>query len=98
MSLRWDVLAAILGMTIATYVLRAGGYALLRAFRPSPFVNAMLGHMPGCIFVAFVTPALVSKGWPGLFAAAAVTGIMIGTRSYILAILGGVAVIWLLRG
>ena len=97
MSLRLDVLLAILGMALATYILRAGGYALLRAFRPPPFVMAMLGHMPGCIFVAFVTPALVTGGWPSLIAAAAVTGIMIGTRSYILAILGGVAVIWLWR-
>ena len=32
MSLRWDVLAAILGMALATYALRAGGYALLRGF------------------------------------------------------------------
>jgi len=48
--------------------------------------------------VAFVAPALVTGGWVSLLAAACVTGIMIGTRSYILAILGGVAVIWLLRG
>jgi uncharacterized membrane protein len=98
MSLRWDVVLAILGMALVTYALRAGGYALLRAFRPSPFVTAMLGHMPGCIFVAFVTPALVRGGASSLLAAAAVTGIMIGTRSYILAILGGVAVIWLAQG
>ena len=97
MTLRWDVLLAILGMALATYALRAGGYALLRATRPGPFVQAMLQHMPGCIFVAFVTPALVTGGWPSLLAAACVTGIMIGTRSYLLAILGGVAVIWLSR-
>lgn len=98
MSLRLDVVLAILGMALATYLLRAGGYALLRATRPTPFVTAMLSHMPGCIFVAFVAPALVTGGWVSLLAAACVTGIMIGARSYILAILGGVAVIWLLRG
>ena len=98
MTLRPDVLLALLGMALVTYALRAGGYALLRAFRPPPFVQSMLGHMPGCIFVAFVAPALVRGGPTSLMAAAAVTGIMIGTRSYILAILGGVAVIWLAQG
>ncbi len=97
MTLRWDVLLAILGMALSTYLLRAGGYALLRAFRPTPFVTAMLSHMPGCIFVAFVIPALVIGGPTQMLAAAGVVGVMIGTRSYMLAIGAGVAVIWLMR-
>ncbi|WP_037301334.1 AzlD family protein [Rubritepida flocculans] len=96
MSLRWDVLAAILAMAGATYLLRAGGYALLRATRPPPFVQAMLTYLPGCIFVAFVTPALVAGGPHQWLAAACVAGVMLGTRSYALAILGGVAALWLL--
>lgn len=96
MTLRWDVLAAILGMALATYLLRAGGYALLRATRPPPFVQAMLTYLPGCIFVAFVTPALVAGGPRQWIAAACVVGVMLGTRNYALAILGGVAALWLL--
>ncbi|WP_424810895.1 AzlD family protein [Roseococcus sp. YIM B11640] len=98
MTLRWDVLLAILGMALSTYMLRAGGYALLRAFRPPPFVIAMLSHIPGCIFVAFVTPAIVMGGPSAALAAACTMGVMIGTRSYLLAIASGVAVMWLLRG
>ena len=33
MTLRLDVLLAILGMALATYLCRAGGYAVLRAVR-----------------------------------------------------------------
>lgn len=94
MTLRWDVLAAILGMALATYALRAGGYAILRASRPSPFIQAMLGCLPGCIFVAFVTPALLGGGPRHWIAAACVAAIMAATRSYAAAILGGVAALW----
>ncbi len=94
MSLRWDVLLAILGMALATYALRAGGYALLRATRPGPFVQSMLHHMPGCIFVAFILPGMVAGG-PGYWLAGAVTvGVMAATRSYVAAIGAGVAALW----
>ncbi|MCW8087049.1 AzlD family protein [Sabulicella glaciei] len=96
MSLRPDVLLAILGMAIATYVLRAGGYALLRAFRPGPFVQAMLHHMPGCIFVAFVAPPLLQGGVPHLLAGAVTVGAMLALRSYLLAIAAGVGALWAL--
>lgn len=96
MSLRPDVLLAILGMALASYALRAGGYALLRATRPPPFVQAMLQHLPGCIFVAFVAPPLMVGGVAHWLAAAAVIGLMLATRSYLAAIAGGVAALWLL--
>lgn len=96
MSLRWDVLLAILGMAAASYALRAGGYALLRATRPPPFVQSMLTFLPGCIFVAFVTPALVDAGPSRWVAAGCVVGVMLATRNYTIAILGGVAALWLL--
>jgi uncharacterized membrane protein len=94
MSLRWDVLAAILGMALATYALRAGGYAILRASKPSRFAQAMLNHLPGCIFVAFALPALAAWGWRGGVAALAVLAVMARTRSYVAAIGAGVAVVW----
>lgn len=94
MSLRWDVLLAILGMAVATYALRAGGYALLRATRPGPFVQAVLHHMPGCIFVAFIVPGM-AQGGPGYWAAGAVTvAAMAATRSYLVAIAAGVGALW----
>lgn len=91
MTIRWDVLAAILGMAVATYACRAGGYALMRAFRPPRFVDSMLQHLPGPIFAAYVAPALAVQGWHGWLAAAAVMAVQVATRNLAAAILAGVA-------
>ena len=71
MTLRLDVLLTILGMALATYLCRAGGYALFRAFRPPRFVEVALQHLPGPIFVAYVAPALAAQGAKGFLAAVA---------------------------
>jgi uncharacterized membrane protein len=97
MSLRWDVLAAILGMALASYVCRAGGYAVLRVTRPPPFVQAMLQHLPGCIFVAFLAPAFLSAGWATVAAGAVVLLVQARWRKLALSILAGVGTLWLLR-
>ena len=97
MSLRWDVLLAILGMALATYLCRAGGYAVLRATRPPRFVQAMLNHLPGCIFVAFLAPAL-ARGGPDPWVAALVTlAVQVVFRKLALAILSGVGTVWALQ-
>jgi uncharacterized membrane protein len=94
MTLRWDVLVAILGMALVTYACRAGGYAILRSVRPPPFVEAMLRHLPGALFMAYVTPPLVNGG-PGAWAGAvAVVGVQLATRNMGLSIPAGVAVAW----
>jgi uncharacterized membrane protein len=98
MSLRWDVLAAILGMALATFLCRAGGYALLRATRPPPFVEAMLRHLPGCIFVAFLAPGLAAAGPAGWVATAVVLATQAAFRRLAVSIAVGVAALWLLRG
>lgn len=98
MTLRWDVLAAIIGMALATYLCRAGGYALLRATRPPPFVEAMLRHLPGCIFVAFLVPTLASAGAATWAAAATVVATQAAFRRLAVSIGVGVAALWLLKG
>ncbi|RYJ01901.1 MAG: AzlD domain-containing protein [Acetobacteraceae bacterium] len=95
--MRWDVLAAILGMAAVTYLCRAGGYAILRVTRPPPFVQAMLLHLPGCIFVAFLAPALARGGWPAWVAAAAALLAQVRLGRLALSILVGVAVLWVLQ-
>ena len=96
MTLRLDVLLAILGMAAATYFCRAGGYALFRAFRPPRFVEVMLQHLPGPIFVAYVAPALASQGWRGFVAAAAVVAAQATTKNLVVAIAAGVGAMWAL--
>lgn len=94
MTLRLDVLLAILGMALATYLCRAGGYALFRAFRPPRFVEVTLQHLPGPLFVAYVAPTLASQGAKGFLAAVAVVVAQAATGSLVAAIIAGVAVMW----
>jgi uncharacterized membrane protein len=97
MSLRPDVLLAILGMALASYLCRAGGYAILRATRPPPFVQQMLHYMPGCIFVAFLAPVFARLGWAGWVAGAAVLLTQWRWRRLALSIAAGVGALWLLQ-
>jgi uncharacterized membrane protein len=96
MTLRLDVLLAILGMAVATYFCRAGGYALFRALRPPRYVEVTLQHLPGPIFVAYVAPALAAEGAQGFLAAALVVAVQAVTRNLAAAIGAGVAAMWLL--
>ncbi|WP_237216779.1 AzlD family protein [Falsiroseomonas oryziterrae] len=94
MDIRPDVLLAILGMALVTYACRAGGYAILRSVRPPEFVEAMLRHLPGALFVAYVTPPLVAGSVPAWIGAVAVVGVQLATRNLGLAICAGVAAVW----
>ena len=85
------VLAAIGAMALATYLTRAGGYLLFRAISPPPVVRAMLGYIPGTLFVSYVVPALVVGGVQQWVGAAATLAVMLATRNLALAILGGTA-------
>lgn len=89
------VLLAILAMSVATYATRAGGYLLFRTFRPGEGVRALLGYIPGTLFIAYVTPALADGRLPEWLGAVAAVGIMLLTRQMSAAILGGTAVAWL---
>jgi len=91
------VLAAIGAMALATYLTRAGGYWLFRVISPPPVVQAMLGYIPGTLFVSYVVPALVVGGVQQWVGAAATLAVMLTTRNLALAILGGTAaaaVVW----
>lgn len=91
------VLAAIAAMAAATFVTRAGGYLLFRAFRPPPIMRAMLGYIPGTLFISYVAPALATGGVQQWVGAAATVAVMLATRNLTLAILGGTAaagVVW----
>jgi branched-subunit amino acid transport protein len=58
MSFRLDVTLAILAMGIVTYLCRAGGYAVLRAVRTPPLLDALLRNLPAPLFAAYVALAL----------------------------------------
>ena len=92
------VLAAIGAMALATYLTRAGGYWLFRVTKPPPLVRAVLGYVPGTLFVSYVVPALAVGGVQQWVGAAVTLAIMLATRNLALAILGGTsaaAVVWM---
>jgi branched-subunit amino acid transport protein len=93
-DLRLDVLLAILGMAVVSYACRAGGYAVLRSVRPPEFIEAMLRHLPGALFVAYVVPPLVAGSLPAWIGAVAVVGVQLATRNLGVAICAGVAAVW----
>jgi len=72
LSLHAPTLAAILGMALAVYLIRAAGLFLARRVTPSPWVEAFLAHLPGAMFVALVVPT-VTAGGPLYIGAAAAT-------------------------
>lgn len=93
--MRPDVLLAIGAMAVATYITRAGGYALFRAIRPNGTVRAAFSYIPGALFVAYVAPALAQGGWAEWFGAAVTVATMLATRQMSAAILAGTAGAWL---
>lgn len=98
MTLRADVLVGILCMALVTYVVRAGGFAALRSFRPPRFVERMLLHLPGSIFIAFILPGAAAHGLPGLAAAVAAAVAMRLSGRLTLSILLAVAALWGMKG
>jgi uncharacterized membrane protein len=98
MSLDPWTLAAIIGMALATYLTRAGGYWLFRRVRPSPAVRTALAYIPGTLFVSFVVPALAAGGAQQWVGAAATVAIMAATRNLSIAILAGTAAAWAVWG
>jgi uncharacterized membrane protein len=87
-------LAAILGMALATYACRGGGYWLFRQIRPTPLVRAVLGYIPGTLFVSFVVPPVLSGGWQPLAGAVGTVAVMLATGNLLWAILAGTGAAW----
>ena len=86
---------AILGMAIASYACRAGGYWLFSRIEPSAALRNGLGYVPGALFLSYVVPALVAGGpkeWVGAAATALAVWI---TGSLVWPIFIGVAAVWL---
>ena len=89
-----STLWAIAAMAIVTLLCRCGGYFLFSRMTPSPWLRKALAHLPGCIFAAYVLPALLvgpARNWAG---AAATLVVMACFRNLGLSIAAGVAAAW----
>ncbi len=91
----WTLLA-ILGMALATYATRAGGYLLFRLMPTPPVLRMALGYIPGALFISYVVPALAAGGLQQWTGAASTVALMLLTRNLALAILGGTAAAWVI--
>jgi uncharacterized membrane protein len=94
MAIHGRTLAAILAISAATYLCRAGGYWLFRQIRPSPFLRRVLQYVPGTLFVGYVIPALAAGGAQQWVGAAASLSVMLLLRDLTWSILGGTAAAW----
>ena len=89
--------AALIAMTLACYVMRAGGYWLIGRFTLGPRVHRMLDALPGAIIASSVAPILI-KGGPGaMLAVAAAAATMVVVRNDFAAVLAGVGTAALVR-
>jgi uncharacterized membrane protein len=90
-----STLWAIGAMALVTLACRCGGYFLFSQITPSPRLRLALAHLPGCIFAAYVMPALLhgpARNWLG---AAATLVVMALWRNLGLSIAAGVAATWI---
>ena len=97
MTLRWDVTVAILAMGIVTYLCRAGGYAVLRAVRTPPFVDALLRNLPAPLFAAYVALALSRQDLAAVLASIVCALVQARWRSFGASIVAGVGAMAALR-
>src|SRR5262249_27073637 len=92
-----EALVTILGMALATYATRGGGFWLAGHFSHISRVKRWLQHIPGAILVAMVVPESLSRGLPGIFAVLSACLVMTKTRNLFLAMTVGVTTIIALR-
>ena len=90
-------LIAILGMALVTYVTRAGGFWLMGLVTPSPRVQAWLRQIPGAVLVAIIAPTVLASSLAETLAALATVLVAIRTKNVLIAMVVGVAAVWLLR-
>ena len=89
--------AALIAMTLACYVMRAGGYWLIGRFTLGPRVHRMLDALPGAVIASSVAPILI-KGGPGaILAVGAAAATMALVRNDFAAVLAGVGTAALVR-
>lgn len=87
----------ILGMAVAAYATRVGGFWFMNRFPPSPRVQACLNHLPGAVLVSLIAPTAFTSGIPESVAMLATVLVAVRTKQVLLAMVVGVVLVWLLR-
>jgi uncharacterized membrane protein len=91
------VLLIILLMGLVTYLCRIGGYWMMGRFTISPRIEAGLQYLPGAVLISLVGPAMAEEGVPGVLAIVATAVAMRLSSNLLVAMVAGVATVWLAR-
>ena len=90
-------LITIFGMALVTYATRAGGFWLMGLVTPSPRIQTWLRQIPGAVLVAIIAPTVLASSLAETFAALATALVALRTKNVLIAIIVGVASVWVLR-
>jgi uncharacterized membrane protein len=91
------IVLTILGMALVTYMTRAGGLWLMSFVTPSPRVEAWLRQIPGAVLISIIAPSIFLTSPAQTLAALATLLAAIYTKNILVAMIVGVAAVWLLR-
>lgn len=89
----WGAVLAIGAMAVATYLCRLAGVVLMSFVPLTPHVRRGLAALPGSIVVATVLPLIERLGLAAAVALLTAVGAMFVTRSELVALLTGMAMI-----
>lgn len=92
------VVVLIIGMTVITYAMKAGGLWLIGRVDLSERAEAGLDVLPGAVIVAFIAPALADGSIPEWIAAGATVAVAHKTGSLLLSLGVGVGTVLAVRG
>ena len=87
----WTIYLAILGVGLAAYAMRAGGFLAIGAMPQTGLVPRLLRLAPGNLFVAFAAAGILEGGWPTLIGCVAAIAAMAATRKEWAALAAGFA-------
>ncbi len=84
-------------MAFAVYLMRSSGYWLAGRVKMNPWVRAWLGYVPGCLMVSIITPLLITGTVIEWVGAVITAGVVLITRSVLIAMLSGMGSVVILR-
>lgn len=91
------VLVTIVGIAVATIVTKTGGYWLIQRVEVSPRFEVGLSVLPGAILISLIAPRIIGGGLPEWISAGVVFVIAVRTGNILLAILGGIGSVMIVR-
>ncbi|HUH78233.1 MAG TPA: AzlD domain-containing protein [Devosia sp.] len=92
-----EVLIAILGMAVVSFMIKAGGLLLANRLPQQGFVANWLKHIPGAVLASLVAPALMTGNPAELIAATATAIVFFLTRNLFASMAAGILVVYFAR-